>query len=141
MPPSSSSCRMFEHEIIVRPTDVDSARHLNHVAMIAFFEFGRMRAHRDIRERCTDLPDMNTVVRALSVGYLAQASMFETLRIRSWVLRDGATSRTWAQELVRPDGVIVATAQVTSVLVDSSFRPARLPGIYRDAFAEWREDG
>lgn len=134
------ACRVFEHDVVIRPSDVDSARHLNHVAIVAFLEYGRVRAHHDARLERPDLPDMGTVVRHLSVEYLAQAAMFETLRVRTWVRRDGVTSRTWAQELVRPDSVVVARAQVTSVLVDpATGRPARLPAIYRDVFAAHRE--
>jgi acyl-CoA thioesterase FadM len=56
------------------------------------------------------------------------------------VRRDGVTSRTWAQELVRPDAVVVARAEVTSVLVDpATGRPSRLPEIYREVFASHRE--
>jgi len=133
-------CRVFEHEVVVRPGDVDSARHLNHVAMIGFFEYGRVRAHHDARLERRDLPDMSTVVRHLSVEYLAQAAMFQALRVRTWVRRDGRTSRTWAQEIVRPDAVVVARAECTSVLVDpATGRPASLPDIYREIFAAYRE--
>jgi acyl-CoA thioester hydrolase len=136
------ACRVFEHEVVVRPGDVDSARHLNHVAIVGFLEHGRVGAHHDARLARPDLPDMNTVVRHLSVDYLAQAAMFEALRVRTWVRRDGGSSRTWAQEIVRPDAVVVARAEVTSVLVDpSTGRPAPLPAIYRDVFAAYRESG
>ena len=138
--PEQPGCSVFAHEVVVRPSDVDWARHLNHVAMIAFFEYGRVRAHRDVRLERPDLPDMSTVVRHLDVDYLGQAAMFESLAVRSWIRRDGGTSRTWAQELVRPDGVLVARAAVTSVLVDpATGRPAPLPAIYRDVFAAYRE--
>ena len=138
--PRTPTCRVFDHEVVVRPSDVDAARHVNHVSMVAFFEYGRVRAHRDVRLERPDLPDMATVVRHVSVDYLGQAAMFDALRVRSWVLRDGGSSRAWAQELVRPDGALVARAEVTSVLVDvATGRPSRLPAIYRDAFAAYRE--
>jgi acyl-CoA thioester hydrolase len=139
--PEQPGCRVFAHEIVVRPSDVDSARHLNHVAMVAFFEHGRVRAHHDVRLERPDLPDMGTVVRHLSVEYFAQAAMFDALSVRSWIRRDGGSSRTWAQELVRPDDVLVARAAVTSVLVDDATgRPTRLPSVYRDVFAAYREE-
>src|SRR5687768_1251805 len=86
------ACRIFVHEVVVRPSDVDSARHLNHVAMIAFFEHGRVRAHHDVRRDHPGLPDMGTVVRRLAVDYLAQAAMFDALSVRSWIARDGTSS-------------------------------------------------
>ena len=138
--PSQPRCRVFDHEVTVRPSDVDSARHLNHVAMVAFFEYGRVRAHADVRAEHPELPDMATVVRAVVVEYFGQASMFDAMRVRSWIRRDGTSSRAWAQELARPDGAVIARAEVTSVLVDvATGRPAPLPAVYRDLFAAWRE--
>jgi YbgC/YbaW family acyl-CoA thioester hydrolase len=138
--PERPGCSVFDHEVVVRPADVDSAGHLNHVAMIAFFEFGRVRAHHDVRRAHPDLPDMSTVVRHLSVDYLGQASMFDTLSLRTWIRRDGTTSRTWAQELVATAGSVIARATCTSVLVDpSTSRAAALPQVYRDLFAPYRE--
>ena len=140
--PEQPGCQVLSHEVVVRPGDIDSARHLNHVAIVSFFEYGRVRAHRDVRLGRPDLPDMNTVVRRLEVDYLGQASLFDALTVRSWIRRDGETSRTWAQELVRPDGGLVARAAVTSVLLDrATGRPARLPDVYRDAFAPYRTGG
>ena len=138
--PERPGCRIFSHEIVVRPSDVDAARHLNHVAMIGFFEYGRVRAHRDVRIAHPELPDMGTVVRRLSVEYHGQAAAFDVLTVRSWVRRDGRSSRTWAQELVRADGVLVARAEVISVLLDrATGRPAPLSDIYREVFAAHRE--
>ena len=83
---------------------------------------------------------MSTVVRRAAIEYLAQAAMFDALTVRSWIRRDGRTSRTWAQELIRPDGILVARAEVTSVLIDRrTGRPAQLPPIYREIFAPYRE--
>jgi acyl-CoA thioesterase FadM len=135
------ACRVFQHVLEVRPSDRDAAGHLNHVATVAFFEHGRVRAHHDVRQAHPELPDMTTAVRSLRVEYHAQAPPFARLTILSWVRRDGRTSRTWAQVLVREDGVVVATAEVTSVLVDpASGRAARLPAVYRDLFASHRQD-
>jgi YbgC/YbaW family acyl-CoA thioester hydrolase len=139
--PGQPACRVFTHEIVVRPSDVDAARHLNHVAMIAFFEYGRVRAHRDVRLLRPELPDMATVVRRLSVDYHGQAAAFDALSVRSWIRRDGRTSRTWVQELVRADGALIARAEVTSVLLDrATGRPAELPPLYRELFADYREE-
>ena len=132
--PREPGCSVFEHVLAVRPSDVDAAGHLNHVRMLGFFEFARVRAHREVRERRPDLPDMGTVVRRLGVDYLGQAETFEELRVRSWVRRDAVSSRTWEQELLRPDGVVICRAEVVSVLVRDG-RPARLPEVYRQAFA------
>ena len=138
--PEAPGCDVFAHELVVRPTDVDSAGHVNHVSMVALFEYGRMRAHHDVRMARPELPDMKTVVRRVAVDYLAQARVFDVLTVRSWIRRDGTTSRTWAQELVRPDGTVVARAEVTSVLLDrASGRPVALPALYRDLFAPHRE--
>jgi YbgC/YbaW family acyl-CoA thioester hydrolase len=136
--PLEPGCRAFEHVLAVRPADVDAAGHLNHVRMLAFFEFARVRAHREVRERFPELPDMDTVVRHLSVDYLGQAEVFEELRVRSWVRRDGGSSRTWLQELVRPEGRVICRAEVTSVLVRDG-RAARLPALYRASFADHAE--
>ena len=138
--PTRPACQVFDHEVVVRPSDVDSAHHLNHVAIVGFFEYGRVRAHHDLRRARPDLPDMSTVVRRVTIEYLAQAAMFDVLSVRSWIRRDGRTSRTWAQEVVRPDGVLVARAEVTSVLLDRrTGRPAELPMIYREIFDPYRE--
>jgi acyl-CoA thioester hydrolase len=134
-------CRVFEHRLPVRPSDIDGAGHLNHVAMLGFFEFARVRAHREVREASPEMPDMNTVVRRATVDYHGQARVFDELLVRSWVRKDGGSSRTWEQELLRPDGGLVARVEVISVLVDpASWRPTRLPGAYRDAFEAWVED-
>src|SRR5688572_1511046 len=85
--PAQPACRVFAHEVVVRPSDVDSARHLNHASIVVFFEYGRMAAHHDVRLLRPDLPDMNTVVRHVAVDYLAQAAMFDALVVRSWVRR------------------------------------------------------
>ena len=138
--PREPGCRVFTHELPVRPADIDAAGHLNHVAMVAFFEYGRVRAHREVRDRSPELPDMSTAVRRLNLDYLGQAAVFEQLSVRTWVLRDGGSSRTWAQGLVRADGTVIARAEVVSVLVDvSTGRPARLPEVYRHTFAEYVE--
>ena len=80
---------------------------------------------------------MGTVVRRLSVDYLGQAEAFEPLTVRTWILRDGGSSRTWCHELVRPQGEVIARAEVVSVLVRQG-RPSRLPAVYRDSFEPWR---
>lgn len=136
--PLEPGCEIFEHRLEVRPSDLDAAGHLNHVRMLAFFEFARVRSHREVRERHPELPDMATVVRSASVDYLGQASCFDELLVRSWIGRDGGSSRTWRQELLRPDGSVICRVEVVSVLVRDG-RPARLPEVYRQSFAEYSE--
>lgn len=132
----------FEHPIEVRPSDRDAAGHLNHVALLSYFEHARVKAHAEVRARRPDLPDMNTVVRRLCVDYLGQADVFDRLLVRSRVARDGHSSRTWEQVLVHAEGGReVARAEVVSVLLDrSTGRPTRLPEVYRDAFRAWPAD-
>lgn len=81
---------------------------------------------------------MATVVRSATVDYLGQASCFDEMLVRSWIARDGGSSRTWHQELIRPDGTVICRADVVSVLVRDG-RPVRLPAVYRDAFAGYCE--
>ena len=135
--PREPGCRLFEHRLEVRPSDLDAAGHLNHVRMLAFFEHARVRAHHEVREAHPELPDMATVVRRITVDYLGQAECFETLTVHSWVEKDGGSSRTWAQELLRPGAGVICRAEVVSVLVEEG-RPARLPAVYRELFAEYR---
>ena len=59
--------------------------------------------------------------------------------VRTWILRDGRSSRTWQHELVREDGQVIARAEVVSVLVRDE-RPASLPEVYRRLFARFDED-
>ncbi|MEM7247181.1 MAG: thioesterase family protein [Acidobacteriota bacterium] len=137
--PASPACRVLEKEVELRPGDIDSAGHLNHVAMVGLFEHARVGAHHQRRQE-VELPDCATVVRRLTVDYHGQARVFELMTVRSWILRDGGSSRTWQQELVGDDGRLVARAEVVSVWVDvESGRPRRLPEFYREAFAEYRQ--
>jgi len=136
--PLEPGCRVFEHRLEVRPSDVDAARHLNHVRMLTFFEFARVRAHHEIRQSHPAMPDMNTVVRRANVDYLGQAACFDEMLVRSWIGKDGGSSRTWRQELIRPDGTVICRAEIISVLVRDG-RPVRLPAVYRESFAEFAE--
>jgi YbgC/YbaW family acyl-CoA thioester hydrolase len=136
--PLARDCAVFEHRLEVRPSDLDAAGHLNHVKMLGFFELARVRAHREVRESHPEMPDMATVVRSASVDYLGQAECFDEMLVRSWVHRDGGSSRTWRQELIRPDGSVTCRADVVSVLVRDG-RPLRLPAVYRDSFAAQSE--
>ena len=124
----------------MRAGDIDAAHHLNHVSMLVFLEHGRVGAHAQVREQHPELPNMATAVRRLTVDYLGQTEAFARLTVRSWVRRDGGSSRTWEQELVREDGVVICRAEVVSVLVDlNSGRPTRLPEVYRHSFADFTE--
>ena len=87
--PRAPGCEVFEHRLEVRPSDLDAAGHLNHVKMLGFFEFERVRAHREVRGRHPEMPDMATVVRSVTVDYLGQAECFDEMLVRSWVHRDG----------------------------------------------------
>ncbi len=138
--PAEPSCSVFEKVVELRPSDIDSAGHLNHVAMVGLLEHARVGAHHQ-RRLDAELPDCSTVVRRLTVDYHGQARVFERMTVRSWIVRDGGSSRTWQQELVGEKGGLIARAEVISVWLDpETGRPRRLPDFYREQFAAYCAD-
>jgi thioesterase III len=114
-------------EIVVRPTEIDVNGHVNNAKYVEYLEWGR----EDWYER-NGLPydrllalGAVTVAVNLNLNFRRECRQGEVLVIRTAPGRLGRTSFVLRQEIRRPDGVLVADAEVTIVTIDPATRKSR----------------
>lgn len=121
----------------VRSYELDSFGHLNHAAFLNYFEQARF----DALEAC-GWPiarilenDWGIYVVRMQVEYKAEAQWGDQLTVETWVSEVRGSSMTLAQEAIRQDDVLSASASVVGVWIGANRKPMRMPLELREALA------
>ena len=132
-PPRSCFFRSFA----VAPDDIDVLGHANNVSWVRWVQ-DMATSHSDAVG--LDLPTYRKlgvvwVVRRHDIEYLAPAFVGEEIRATTWVAQVGATSSLRRTVFRRErDGVELARAETTWVLVDGRGKPVQVPPALREPF-------
>jgi len=123
---------VFETDIEVRNSELDSFGHVNNAVFLNYLEHGRFHALQDAGFPWPVLEERGWaifVVR-IEVDYLAEVRSGDRLLVRTWADSFRRTSMALGQEIVRkrPDGDVVCTrALVSAVWVGPNRKPIRVP--------------
>ncbi len=124
----------------VRFADLDVNGHVNNAVYASYFESGRVILIRDTANGLTPA-GANWVMVRLDIHYRAELHWPGTIETGLGVRRLGRTSVTFDQ-VVFSQGRCVASAQATTVLVDSRTRkPTPLTPSVIDKFQRWMMRG
>ena len=107
----------------IRFGDHDGQGHVNNAVFATYFETGRVLLLRD-REHPINVPGTTSVVARLDINFLKELRWPGTVGIGTGTAEIGRSSYVFAQALFR-DGVCVATARATLVMIDAETRKAR----------------
>jgi acyl-CoA thioester hydrolase len=107
----------------IRFGDHDGQGHVNNAVFATYFETGRVLLLRD-RENPINLPGTTSVVARLDINFLKELQWPGAVEIGTGTAEIGRSSYVFAQALFR-DGVCVATARATLVMIDAQTRRVR----------------
>jgi acyl-CoA thioester hydrolase len=107
----------------IRFGDHDGQGHVNNAVFSTYFETGRVLLLRD-RENPINVPGTTSVVARLDITFLKELHWPGTVEIGTGTAEIGRSSYVFAQALFR-DGICVATARATLVMIDAETRRAR----------------
>lgn len=124
----------FSCRIEPRFGDLDVNMHINNVAMVGFFEDGRVRFHRQSGYR-EGLVGLSSMIASVAIEYLGEGHYPDALTVHCAVEHLGRTSHRLVQ-LVTQDDRTVAFARSTMVTVGKD-GPAPLPAVFADQAREW----
>ena len=117
-----------ECSLRVRTYECDSYGHVNNANYLNYLEYARYELLKDIGfdyERAIDA-GYGVFIARIEIDYKRPAVTDDLLTIKTWPLKKGAASGTFAQE-IRRDDVLLAAAKVTWAFVDSTGAPVRIP--------------
>ncbi|MGB3447360.1 MAG: thioesterase family protein [Xanthobacteraceae bacterium] len=124
----------------VRFADLDVNGHVNNAVYASYFETGRVILVRDAANGLTPAGTSWVLVR-LDTHFRAELHWPGTIETGLGVLRLGRTSVTFDQ-VVFSNGRCIASAQATTVLVDTQTRkPTPLPPSTIERFQRWMMRG
>ena len=108
--------KWIEQRITLRWNDIDLLGHVNHAVYLSYL--GESRDRLGVAGLGPQAMQELVIVR-LEIDYLAEARLAdEWVVARSRLLKIGTSSLRTADEVVRPDGVVVARAETVTVLTD-----------------------
>lgn len=106
----------IEQRITLRWNDIDLLGHVNHAVYLSYL--GEARDRLGVRALGSGAMQ-ELVIARLEIDYLAEARLSdEWVTARSRLLRIGSSSIRTADEVVRPDGTVVARAETVTVMTD-----------------------
>ena len=106
----------IEQRITLRWNDIDLLGHVNHAVYLSYM--GEARDRLGVRALGPGAMQ-ELVIARLEIDYLAEARLSdEWVTARSRLLRIGTSSIRTADEVVRPDGTVVARAETVTVMTD-----------------------
>lgn len=127
------------YDLEPRFQDLDPNRHINNVAMTAFFEDARVRLDRDMKRDCQSDTMLLTMIASLHIEFLGETFYPDPVRVHVGYLTVGRSSWTIGA-LARQNGRDTAFSRAVLVnLADG--RPAPIPTHFREAMAEFMIDG
>jgi acyl-CoA thioester hydrolase len=107
----------------IRFGDLDPQGHVNNTVFSTYFETGRVMFLREPGNMLSP-PGTTSVLARLDINFLKELHWPGTVEIGVATAEIGRSSYSFAQALFR-DGVCVATARATMVLIDAQTRRAR----------------
>jgi acyl-CoA thioester hydrolase len=114
-------------------SDTDAQGIVYYGRYLPYFDSARVEYHRHLGMLETQPRDVEFVMRASTIEYLAPARFDDLIEVFIRVARIGRTSVTYECAAYREDDVLMVTASQTLVLVDLDERKAcAIPGWYRD---------
>ena len=121
--------------LTVRTYECDSYNHVNNANYLNYLEFARCEFLKDAGFDYAGAlaAGYGTYVARIEIDYKKPAFADDVLSIRSWLVKRGAVSGVFAQEISRGADVI-ALARVTWAFVNALGQPVRIP-------AEWDVPG
>lgn len=108
-----------------RFADLDPNKHINNVAMAAYFEDARVRFYTEIGMRAM-LEDLRVMIVSIAIEYMDEAHYPQGLEVHSAIERIGRTSMTFIH-LLRQGGRNVAFARCVMVAVNAQGVPVPMP--------------
>jgi acyl-CoA thioester hydrolase len=117
-----------ECSLQVRTYECDSYGHVNNANYLNYLEYARYELLKDIGfdyERAINA-GYGVYIARIEIDYKKPAVTDDLLTIKTWPLKKGAVSGTFAQEIRRGDDLLAA-AKVTWAFVDSRGAPAKIP--------------
>ena len=119
---------IFECSLRVRSYECDSYSHVNNATYLNYLEYARWEVLRDVGfdyEKAVR-SGFGIYIARVEIDYKKPALMDDLLTIKTWPIKKGAVSGTFAQEIYRGDDLL-ATAKVTWAFVDSKGTPVKMP--------------
>lgn len=107
----------FEQVTEVRFADIDGMRHVNNAKYATYTENART-AWLHTKVRPASLDDIGFILARIEIDFLAAATLGDTVTTRMWVPRIGSKSWTFAYEMTKQDGTVVARASTVQVAYD-----------------------
>ena len=120
---------IYECSLQVRTYECDSYGHVNNANYLNYLEFARYELLKDIGfdyDKAINA-GFGVFISRIEIDYKRPAVTDDRLTIKTWPLKKGAVSGTFAQEILRGDAILVE-AKVTWAFVDSKTgTPVRIP--------------
>ena len=114
-------------------SDTDAQGIVYYGRYLPYFDSARVEYHRHLEMLETQPSDVEFVMRASTIEYLAPARFDDLIEVFIRVARIGRTSVTYECAAYRQDDVLMVTAGQTLVLVDLDERKAcAIPDWYRE---------
>ena len=129
----------YTTELQVRFRDIDPLYHVSHTLYVVYMQQARLAFCQDV----LDLRDSpyNTVVAHLEVDYESEVAFGDDLVAETWISDVGSSSFTMAYE-ISANGTTAATGESVQVVLDpESGESTGVPAVWRELFAEYRDDG
>ena len=125
----------FKYSALTRVgfSDTDAQGIVYYGRYLPYFDSARVEYHRHLDMLETQPRDVEFVMRASTIEYLAPARFDDLIEVFIRVARIGRTSVTYECAAYREDDVLMVTASQTLVLVDLDERKAcAIPDWYRE---------
>jgi len=125
----------FKYSALTRVgfSDTDAQGIVYYGRYLPYFDSARVEYHRHLDMLETQPRDVEFVMRASTIEYLAPARFDDLIEVFIRVARIGRTSVTYECAAYREDDVLMVTASQSLVLVDLDERKAcAIPGWYRE---------
>lgn len=129
---------VFEHEVVVLPTDIDENRHANNLCYLRWMNEAAI-AHSEANgwtaQRYIEL-GQNWFARRHTIEYLAQATEGDRLTVMTWIYDWKSVRSTRRYRFIRNrDGLVVAEAETLWAFVNlETGRPVRIAKEVADSF-------
>jgi acyl-CoA thioester hydrolase len=116
------------HQLKVRFYELDPYSHVNHAAIIQYFEVGRVELLESIGFGLDTMKSAghHIVVTAIETRFLASGGPSDELVVETEVAEMRRATSTWRQRLLRGDEV-VATQTIHAAVTDTNGKPRRFP--------------
>jgi acyl-CoA thioester hydrolase len=116
------------HQLKVRFYELDPYNHVNHSAIIQYFEVGRVELLESIGLGLDTMQEggNHIVVTAIETRFLQSAAPNDTLVVETEIVEMRRATSTWRQRLLR-GGDVIATQTIHAAFTDRAGRPRRFP--------------